>query len=664
MRRLACIAALALVSACGSDGGSPPVAGECAILPGGATPESVDHLGCAADYAALGYSEDPFVTLAHTMSVSVILDRQADRAYFLDTRTWWLHFDFVWQVLGGHAADDPGKAAAQRAFIDENYYSEQRHYLLGKIVQYRDQGLLVYSLAAGDKASAALIRAGFLAVRSHLYDGERLVWHAVSGDQEALVAAVGADIPVVTSEALFAGQTYQPLNAATGYGVLRFRRSAQLAAEPPLPTELVVLDRVPADIPVVGGIITGEFQTPLSHINILAKNRGTPNMALRNAFDEPTLRAFDGQLVKLVVSRDDYTIAAASEAEAQAYRERLRPATVHVPVYDPSVTGVVRLAGHGVEDLDTLGGKASNFAEMSRANPTVRLPSPAFAVPLSAFDAHMTANGLWPEVEAIVAERAAGTLDESGLARRLFHLRRAIYLAPLPEGLGAALYQPVHAAVGDGEVRLRSSTNVEDLPGFSGAGLYTSVGVVLGEGQARFENGLKVVWASTYNEAAFIEREFYRVEERGVRMAALVHPSITGELANGVALTQNQFDDIRPGYIIDAQAGDISVTNPSGAATPEQVLYYPSFATPEYEVLARSSITHGAPVLVDAQYADLAESLRRMRNHFTPIWCQIPGTTMIDPGCCLDIEWKLEADGQITIKQARPLRSGATAAAP
>ena len=50
--------------------------------------------------------------------------------------------------------------------------------------------------------------------------------------------------------------------------------------------DIVVLDAMPNDISVVAGIITEEFQTPLSHINVLARNRGTPNMGLRNAIDE------------------------------------------------------------------------------------------------------------------------------------------------------------------------------------------------------------------------------------------------------------------------------------------------------------------------------------------------------------------------------------------
>jgi pyruvate,water dikinase len=188
--------------------------------------------------------------------------------------------------------------------------------------------------------------------------------------------------------------------------------------------------------------------------------------------------------------------------------------------------------------------------------------------------------------------------------------------------------------------------------------LYTSLGVVPADGPEAFERAIKVVWASAFNYAAFVEREFYRVDQRLVRMGVLVHASFDDEAANGVALTQNAYSEIRPAYFINAQIGDISVTNPSGAAVPEQILWYTWYTTPEYEVLSRSSLRPTQPVLTVAQYTDLAEQLVRLRNHFNPLWCQIPGTSMLDPNCAIDVEWKLAPDGQVWVKQARPLRGG------
>src|SRR5204863_2060351 len=123
-------------------------------------------------------------------------------------------------------------------------------------------------------------------------------------------------------------QIYQPLNPGVGYGTLRFRQTATLDGQPLSPTDLVVLDRVPNDLSMVAGIITAEFQTPLAHVGVLAKTRGTPNMALRDAWDNDRLRPFEGQLVRLEVTPQDFTVEIADPADAQAYWESLRPTAV------------------------------------------------------------------------------------------------------------------------------------------------------------------------------------------------------------------------------------------------------------------------------------------------------------------------------------------------
>jgi hypothetical protein len=658
---------LALVAAACSDDVQTDV---CTV--GTPVPDSVERLGCAHDLELLGYTDDPLSTFARTSTISVLIDRRdGDRVYFLNTSVWWLHFDFVYFVLEGHPASDRGTVAYSQAhaqFNVENYQLESRQYVLGKMVQYLDQGVVTYELAAGDRASPDLIVAAFDRVAASMTGGEALLFRPVSNDQEKLIPALEGRIPIIRSDVLFAGQVFQPLNTGVAYGYLRFRAAAQLGGDPVLPVDLVVLDRVPADISVVAGIITAEFQTPLSHINILAKNRGTPNMGLRGAFDDPTLRSYEGTLVKLTVGQKDWTIEPGDPAEAQAWWEERRPATPLVPAHDETVTTIVPIEQTGITaaatiGVDVVGAKAANFGELARINiPSdgtiihIPLPGPAHAIPFAAFDRHMTDNGLWPMLEAIVVDQAAG-LTGDALAERLFELRLAVYQAPLDAGLAAELAAMVDADYGDTEIRFRSSTNVEDLAEFSGAGLYTSAGASRADGEDALEDALKVVWASTWNPQAFVERDFYRVDQREVRMAVLVHPAFTDEAANGVAITMNEFaSTLHPGFYINSQIGEVSVTNPTGVAIPEQILYYTWYDEPEYEVLTRSSLTGGAAVLTDEEYARLAFYLERIHAHFKPLYCQT-GTT-IDPDCAVDVEWKLTPARQVMIKQARPLRQG------
>src|SRR3972149_5004314 len=84
-----------------------------------------------------------------------------------------------------------------------------------------------------------------------------------------------------------------------------------------------------------------------------------------------------------------------------------------------------------------------------------------------------------------------------------------------------------------------------------------------------------------------------------------------------------------------------------------------------YEVLTRSSLTGGAPVLADAKYSELAQYLELIHTRFRILYCVIPGSnpTAYDPNCATDVEWKLGADDMIYIKQARLLLAAVLALA-
>ncbi|MEM9493192.1 MAG: PEP/pyruvate-binding domain-containing protein, partial [Myxococcota bacterium] len=326
-----------------------------------------------------------------------------------------------------------------------------------------------------------------------------------------------------------------------------------------------------------------------------------------------------------------------------------------------TLTGQVELDTNGAADADILGAKAANQAEKSELRTTgqvpVPLPDAPFAIPFVHYEQHLSENGLWPVIDQLIAEVAAGQLAGEALTRRLFELRWAIYRAPMSAALRAELVAAITARHGvERRVRFRSSTNVEDLEQFSGAGLYTSAGAALSEGEDAIANAVKVVWASAWNHQAFVERAFYRVDHRRVRMGVLVHPSFVDEDANGVVVTINEFNQQRPAYYINSQVGEVSVTNPTGLAVPEQILYYTWYEEPEYEVIARSSLLADAPpawpagtaVLGDDELDELAGYLEAIHGHFRSIYGGGSDFAM-------DIEYKLAPGRQLVIKQARPL---------
>lgn len=644
---------LGLSGACGG-------AAECTV------PADVEHVdwmrrvGCERDYERLWDDRDDAV-FAHTRTVNWIIDREdGDRVYFIDSVAFGLHYYFAAAYLDAEGRTPVG---THEEFNLLNYRREGRRFVLGKLMTYVDQGLRTVELSAGDNASADLIAFAFRRVAGSVYDGDELYYRPVSARQEGLAPALAGRVPIIDTEAVFSGQSYQPLHQAVGYGTLRFARVAEISAAPFGPTDIVVLDRVPNDIAMVSGVITEEFQTPLSHVNLLSKNRGTPNMALRGAFFDPGLRALEGQLVRLSVGAQAYDLAPADPDDAAAFWQSLRPSGALVPDFDESVVGVVDLRSAGASDAVSVGAKAANLAEMlhiqTAAGTPVRLPDAPFAVPFSAYRRHLVDHGIDALIDQLLADNAAAPLGPEELEKRLFAIRWAIFSAPIDAQLLAELAAAMRARWAAGvPVRLRSSTNVEDLAEFSGAGLYTSAGASVpagAEDEAAVGAALAVVWASAWNRQAFVEREFYRVDHERVRMAALVHPAFDGELANGVAVTINEFNALRPAYYINAQVGEVSVTNPTGLATPEQILYYTWYEEPEYEVITRSSLLDdpgtwpaGRAVLTDAELAELAAYLEAIHGHFAALYGGGRDFAM-------DVEWKLAPGRVVYIKQARPL---------
>jgi len=252
------------------------------------------------------------------------------------------------------------------------------------------------------------------------------------------------------------------------------------------------------------------------------------------------------------------------------------------------------------------------------------------------------------------------------------------FSSALQAGILDVLSDPNHGFNAQAMLRFRSSTNVEASADFVGAGLYDSYSGCLadeldGENQGpcacdpnrTAERGvfraIRRVFASFYNDNAFLERLRHRVNEAEVGMAVLVHHSFPDEieLANGVA-TVERFDDIwntgNSVLTLVTQQGAISVTNPQDASVPEEVLI--DVSPGGYVSLPRSWVNSsrvplGANVMAwPDDYDALAGLLVSISDQFS----QVTGKTSY----LLDLEYKKMApggevlpEGGLVVKQVR-----------
>jgi hypothetical protein len=634
--------------------------------------ERLRHLYTPGDYAALAAGD---VNLG-LRGVKFVVDLLAGSAvHLLSARSYALHYTFVReQIEHAPALDrcDPQQAQIfMQGWIDfsqlEYFRSQGRRYLLGTLDTYAGSELHVLDFAVGDQIVAAQMQHAFFQVMTHLDSEtpERWAIHPTEPRQENELALLQGQVPIVGANAPFRNLRYQPLSPGLAFGQLMFMPADMLEHANLGPDRIVVTDAVPNDIPFVSGLITEAFQTPLAHVNVLSQNRGTPNMALRDARRDTQIAALLGKLVRFEVSPAGYSLRAATSEEVAAFQKSRMPQGPRIqPRLDRDVRGPIDLAGRGLPDLPSIGAKAAQLAELGHIEIAagacagkLPLPAAAFAIPLVHSLEHFERSGAAALLRA-AEQRPEFQADPAQRAAVLTQMREAIQNTALDPELFTQLESLIAQRFSTTRLRFRSSSNTEDLPGFNGAGLYESWSGALSDPERPIADAIRSVWASLWNARAYDERELGNIDQHGVAMGVLVHPAFLSERANIIVVSRDLQDPTRADvHTMNAQAGEASVANPAPGVSTEELLHHVALVpgTPELEYRRQSSLTHGAPVLSLQDAQQISCLVSAIHDHFRPL---------LDPTgenrwFAMDVELKLVGpERQAVVKQARPLSFG------
>jgi len=367
-----------------------------------------------------------------------------------------------------------------------------------------------------------------------------------------------------------------------------------------LPTDILLTDGVPAEVPFVAGIISTSPAPPNSHVAILAQSFGVPFVYLADEAQQSQALSLVGQLIVLRVDEDylcrirliDAQNASTAMVEALLDLKSLPPVEL-VPMAEHGNIAVTDLTNVVPEEIGFIGGKASNFGFLRRTIPSNSPDAMAFTFDL--WNAYLD-QPVPPEGRTLRAEielRLTGVSWPPNLIelepvlddiRDLIKDSADFTPAQKPQILAALTkFDPMT------KLRFRSSTNAEDSDAFIGAGLYDSFSGCIADDTDNDEIGpshcdpnkpnergvfraMRKVYASFYNTNAFLERLRRGVNESEVGMALLVHPSFPDEIeaANGVATTYSVNTVNRSNETeMVSQLGAVSVTNPEGGSLAE-----------------------------------------------------------------------------------------------
>lgn len=571
--------------------------------------------------------------------------------YFMNAqRNETYHFDF--------ARDNLNEKMSLAEFNQNIYNNEKRLYLSGSVVAHDQfvqpdgrRGIYTMEFWSGDIVPMWIIVRAYKMLLARLPFASSLLKYYPSGDgqREALerYQEINGElgVPIVTREELYGNQSFSPLNLGVGFGKLRVLGPEDTS--PSTVRDVVICTIIPNDISHVAGVITEQPQTPLSHVNLKAKQNKSPNAFLKDASKLPHIAPLIGKFVRYEVTPEGVQIRAASEEEVKKNLEALRPATGQTPPRNLTVVKITSLDNMGHADASAFGAKAANVAELRRLLGHDMIPS-GFAVPFAFYDRFMKFNGLYAAAKEMAAKaefKNSSTVREKALKK----FRKRFKKLPLPADMMEALAQTQAAFPENQPIRCRSSTNNEDLENFNGAGLYDSSTHRKDEGH--LANTIKKVWRSLWNFRAFEEREFYKIDHAAAAMGVLLHRNFDNELSNGVAVTKHIYNPSFPGYYVNVQVGEALVTNPDGGAIPDEFVITDMYPDPYVvQTIRRSNLNGGKPVMQKQNLDKLVNAMAYIQYHFLKVY----GRDVQDTSFAMDIEFKEDAKGKLVIKQARP----------
>jgi phosphoenolpyruvate synthase/pyruvate phosphate dikinase len=339
------------------------------------------------------------------------------------------------------------------------------------------------------------------------------------------------------------------LNAGLSRGVLHVVRPD----DPAVKFErngIYVLPATTEDLPPIAGIITAGKGNILSHVQLLARNLGIPNVAVDQQL-LPRISSHAGQKVVLAVSPEGIVQLVEDgpqwdEVFADQTKSRpvlIRPDLAKLDLYNHSFIPLqnIRAADSG----RIAGPKAANLGELKHYFPET--VTDGLVIPFGVFrallDQPIEPGGPsvfeWMQSQyALIRSLEANPGRQETVTREfLTRIRERIVNADtgpeFRERLRGAM-ENVFGPDGTYGVFVRSDTNVEDLPGFTGAGLNLTVANVVG-----FENVLQAiqqVWASPFSERAYRWRQAYMDSPENVYASVLLLKSVPAE-KSGVMVT-------------------------------------------------------------------------------------------------------------------------------
>ena len=474
----------------------------------------------------------------------------------------------------------------------------------------------------------------------------------------------------VLGEAVSSG--FRALNPGLARGVLR-ATDEDTRMDRLDPEGIYVIPETTPDISPVSGILTRGSGSSVSHVQLLARNLGIPNVVVNEDLAKRLGGHFGIRAVLAVSPRGAVQLARDGPrwdtifgAENQGPADRLIQPDLEkldLTVTDPIPFSQLRAVDAG----RVCGPKGANLGEL-RFHFGKQVPD-GFVIPFGAFrrvlEQPIEPGGpsAWSWLSRRYDEAQRAGL-RSARGRRLIdetlsRMREWLQTVEFPDGFERDVEWALRerfGAPGRYGVFVRSDTNVEDLPGFSGAGLNRTVPNVIGN--EAILAAIREVWASPFSDRSYAWRQDHMQDPEYVFPSVVVQQAFPSQKSGVLVTVDVETGDPNwltivsnegVGGAVDGQPAETLLVH---ARTGVTRLLSPA-ATPLQRVLApgggltKVPASGGEWVLLPGEVRQLVKLARdvpkKLESMRTPFGEPIPA----------DIEFAFR-DGRLALLQIRP----------
>ena len=421
------------------------------------------------------------------------------------------------------------------------------------------------------------------------------------------------------------GPGFRALNPGLARGhLLQLETALQAGAKVEKP--IVLAPETIADLPPVAGILTAHAGNALSHIQLLARNLGIPNVVVSGELLD-RIEPLIGQRIVLLASPGGIVqlLADAPRWDTVFPKQAEKPVQIQVDLEKLDLDQKELLTLGQLRATDSgrvVGPKAAKLGELKYH--IADQVSPGLTIPFGVFR-QMLEQARGPDGVSLFEwmrnqYRRLESMDDSVLLQHetasfLAEVRMRIQELTIDDTFRQQLrdrMREVFGEEGSYGVFVRSDTNVEDQPGFTGAGLNLTVPNVVGFEQTL--DAIKNVWASPFTDRAYGWRQALMDQPEHVYAAVLLHKTVPAD-KSGVMITADISNNDPSIYTIatnegigggvEGQAAETLKVNPLTGESTLMASATETFKTilPPQGGVARAVAT-GKPVLLTQQEID------------------------------------------------------------